>query len=121
MGLLSSPLGTIGAALRAPLEALTAPAAGSGAGGGVKSILDDVPYCGTVGPRPPLPPLHHAVADLVGRAGDLASLNPQPLPPKEDGGLQHGVRFALDDWCGTVPPKPPIPGPGPGPVGPLVR
>jgi hypothetical protein len=47
---------------------------------------------------------------------DQVGLNPQPLPPREEGVsvASKGAGMALDDWCGTVPrhfPPPPPPSP----------
>lgn len=82
MGLASSPMGMISSLLQLPSQLLGA-----------------------------------ALQGAAGR-GDAASLNPQPLPPAESPlDKLLNARTAIDDFCGTVPPRPPIPPVGPGPFG----
>ncbi|WP_255768593.1 hypothetical protein [Pseudarthrobacter sulfonivorans] len=87
----------------------------------------------------------HPHGPLIRQRYDAVALNPQPLPPKENGErlqLEAGfmarelvrlaveadlrgddpirmVREVIDDWCGTPWPRKwpfPWPGPGPGPT-----
>jgi hypothetical protein len=81
----------------------------------------------------------HRLAVRARIKGSEVELNPQPLPPKEQlllasAAVAHDIAFAavsaeaagtgsaarligraVDDWCGTRPPRIPIPWPGPWP------
>jgi hypothetical protein len=85
------------------------------------------------------PVLSHGAAFRLRAKGSEVELNPQPLPPKEQlllasAAVAHDIAFAavsaeaagtgsasrmvaraIDDWCGTRPPRIPIPWPGPWP------
>lgn len=88
-------------------------------------LADDIPWCGT---RPPRPPLPGHIPTLFSIRGE-SELNPQPLPPLEiaaaawqsvaltqfaqaaadakAGGaaemLNQRAAALFDEWCGTVP------------------
>jgi len=63
---------------------------------------------------PPTDPGHTPVTDPRLAASlhhgrfDAVALNPQPLPPRDGNAAFHPAsQIANDDWCGTVPRKPP--------------
>ena len=88
-------------------------------------------------PHGPVGPHGHAFRSFA--RSSAAELNPQPLPPKHElllasAAVAHDIAFAavsadaagsgtgsrlvaraIDDWCGTRPPRIPIPWPGPWP------
>ncbi len=101
---------------------LQAPSSSHGGASAASGLDGD--WCGTKVPHGPLP---HGLASSLGHSLlDKLALNPQPLPPRQEGGasehaggLQQGGHASMDDdWCGTVPKHfPPLP---PGPIGDLL-
>ncbi|MCI0421197.1 MAG: hypothetical protein L0387_01675 [Acidobacteria bacterium] len=82
---------------------------------GTAHILDD--WCGTKPkPLPWPPPKGPQILDKA----SLVGFNPQPEPPKASFEAISKAAFNPqqlsafdDDWCGTVPRKPPLPDPPP--------
>lgn len=66
-----------------------------------------------IGSHPPIP--HALEVALRNSRFEQVLLNPQPLPPRQEGGVfQQAGRATLDDdWCGTVPKRFPPPPPSP--------
>lgn len=80
------------------------------AGPGLHASFDG-DWCGTKGPRPPIP--HALEVALRNSRFEQVALNPQPLPPGPDGRVfnQAGRALLDGDWCGTVPKRFPPPPP----------
>ena len=78
----------------------------------------DGDWCGTK----PHPHPHFDLGSIVSLL-DKIGLNPQPLPPKADGGFgQHATAAFSEDGprCGNEPRHFPFPTPGPNPLADLV-
>jgi hypothetical protein len=83
-----------------------------------RASYEDGNWCGTKpGPRP-----HFDLASQATRFEAIA-LNPQPLPPKADGGFGHQATAAFSEdgpRCGNEPKHFHWPPPPPSPLGDLV-